>query len=128
MRFSAGKLLTSLLLALYGSVSLLGYGLHEIAGVHHHDHGVPAVAAQVGHHHHHGPCSHHHGPAGGSLTHAHDCEICVFLDQVRSEVPQLATAEFTEQLIADAVVAAPRVFSETAIGLHAPRGPPALVG
>jgi hypothetical protein len=138
MRFSAGRLLSLMLLGVYGSIVLLGHGLHELSAVHHHHHGPALVAAHVGHHHHdhghphhHGPYSgHHHHPApaptGDSISHTHDCEICEFLAQIRSEMPQLVSADFSTRCVAEAAVAAPRVISQTPLGLHAPRGPPAL--
>ena len=92
MRTNARKLLSHLLVALYGSVSLLGYGLHELAPEtgHHHGlarrgiHAITAIQAMS--------TSHLQRDSTGSAEDAHDCDVCVFLDQLRSEQPQVHAA------------------------------------
>ncbi|HEY4231816.1 MAG TPA: hypothetical protein VGM76_00175 [Lacipirellulaceae bacterium] len=120
MRRIPHQFLTGLLLAIYGGISLLGYGLHEL---------VPEDA-----HHHHGlPLAHQgSGPpafkTGGSVDDDHDCDICVFLDQARSAQPQIQTAIVWQHLVAAVEIAAPRITSQTTELSHAPRGPPIILG
>jgi hypothetical protein len=130
MRFFGRKRLSWVLLALYGSVGVLGYGLHELSAVDHHHHGQVAHAGHQ-HHHHcgHGPCSgHDRGPADAGIGSVHDCQVCEFLDQIRSERPAVVTGIVWQQLVAAVSVTAPRFSSEPILGLHVPRGPPTLVG
>jgi hypothetical protein len=136
MRIIGRKLLTAGLVALYGGISLLGYGLHELAPAHHHH-------AELGHSAH--ACQHcsgheHCDPAAnddlaaesaaiGNAAHdSHECEICVFLAQMRSEQPLVVAEIAWQHFVADAVIVAPRIASQTILGLHIPRGPPTLVG
>jgi hypothetical protein len=136
MAFYGRKLLTACLLAYYGGIALVGHGLHELSGANCHHPPVAArpVASHPHPHHQHGACAGHHhhhrapAPAGDTAGDGHNCEICEFLAQLRGEVPQLAAAEFTEHLVVAAVAASPPFLAPIAIGLHAPRGPPALVG
>jgi ABC-type nickel/cobalt efflux system permease component RcnA len=88
--------IAGLLLVAYGTVGVLGYGLHAIwdCGHHCHEH-AHAVGIVHAHHddHSHG-CHHHHdrGPvivageadALGLLTAVDDCPICEFLVQAQS--------------------------------------------
>jgi hypothetical protein len=127
VRFSGRKLLILSLLALYGGVSLLGYGLHELSPAHQHAHstGTP-------HPHSHAGCSHHHHahppvPDRAGLSDAHDCDICQLLDQLRSELPQIAAMDSWQLLRTEIpAVLAIQPFKSPA-GLPVPRGPPTLV-
>jgi hypothetical protein len=134
MRSLPRKLLTAGLLALYGGIALLGYGLHDLAPGHVHGAAGECVAHDHDHgDHSHGACeshSHHHAaiPTGKSLTSSHECEICIFLQQMRSERPTL-TAEFVWQhLFAAVTIETPRIVLLAVPGLHAPRGPPMQFG
>ena len=121
MRRIPHQLVTGLLLAIYGGIAVLGYGLHELApeDAHHHHHGL-AVAHQES-----GPPAFR---SGGSADDDHDCDICVFLDQARSDRPQVATSIIWQRFVAAIDVVAPRISSQTTHVSHAPRGPPAYIG
>jgi hypothetical protein len=120
MRRLPQKLVTGVLLAIYGGIAVLGYGLHEL---------VPEDA-----HHHHALAAVHHesGPpafkAGGNVDGDHDCDICVFLDQARSVQPQVQSAIVWHHVVAAIEFKAPHLASQTAELSHGPRGPPVLVG
>jgi hypothetical protein len=120
MRRNPHQLLTGILLAIYGSISLLGYGLHELVpdGAHHH-HGLAALQQGSG------------PPAvrtGGSVDDDHDCDICVFLDQARSVQPQVQSAIVWHHLVAAVEIVAPRLSPQSTELSHAPRGPPTNLG
>jgi hypothetical protein len=121
MRRIPHQLVTGLLLAIYGGIAVLGYGLHEL---------VPEDA----HHHHHRLAAAHQEPgpvafrSGGAADDDHDCDICVFLDQARSDKPQVAASIIWQHVIAAIDVVGPRVSSQTTLVSHAPRGPPAFIG
>lgn len=121
MQKTGRKLLTTSLVALYGAVALLGYGLHELAPAHLHHH-VECHA------HAHAGCIHSHGHAPIQVTpgisDSHECDVCVFLDQIQSERPQFHTQIVWQPTVADVAAAAPRIVSQAVPGLHAPRGPP----
>jgi hypothetical protein len=147
MRRNGSKLLTSVILAIYGGISLLGHGLHWLLPEEGHHHGLHVVACSSHRHeldhdcdHHHHAHQHHHGPSesgddGGNSreqtvqsnecgTHSHLCEICNFLSQARGERTQLAAA-VDWQPLADAVVSRPeQSYKLTSLSQHAPRGPP----
>jgi len=128
------KLLTAGLLAIYGGIAVLGYGLHELAPGHHHGPAGECVAHD--HDHDHGDCSddvchsHDHAvsPSGKSISDSHECEICVFLDQIRSERPTLAADVVWYYQVAAVGVETPHILSQAVPGLHAPRGPPNQIG
>lgn len=127
MRRAGRKLLILSLMALYGSVSLLGYGLHELSPAHQHAHstGTP-------HAHSHAGCSHHHHhslppiPDRPGLSDSHDCDICQLLDQLRSELPQIAAVGDWQPLRADIPSVSANRPVKALGGLHVPRGPPAI--
>lgn len=91
------RLLSGLLLAVYASAGVLGYGLHAVwdcehhCHVHSHDRGMvhshPHVHGHKCNHHHH-----HHGPVVADHSEDHaalqlvadDCPICSFLVQAQS--------------------------------------------
>ena len=118
MRRIPQRLATGLLLVLYGGISLLGYGLHDL---------VPEDA-----HHHHEVSVEHDVAGPPAFTAAadddHECDICQFLDQARSVPPEIQTAVVWQHLVAALEIAAPRFTSQTAELSHAPRGPPVLFG
>jgi hypothetical protein len=129
------KLLTAGLLAIYSGIAVLGYGLHELAPGHHHGPAGECLAHDHGHGGHgHGACeshSHSHAassPCGESISDSHECEICVFLAQIRSERPTLATEIVWQYQVAAVDVETPRILSQAIPGLHAPRGPPNQIG
>jgi len=127
VRLACRKLLILNLMTLYGGVSLLGYGLHELSPAHQHAH-----ASGTQHAHSRGGCSHHHHhahwpvPDRPGMSDAHDCDICQLLDQLRSELPQIAEVRGWQPLRAEI----PAVFAIQPVkarsGLHVPRGPPAI--
>jgi hypothetical protein len=129
MRKIGRKLLTAGLIALYGGISLLGYGLHELTPAHHH-----GLLGQVAAHaHDDGDHADHHGRQAPTSTVPvlcdwHECDVCVFLAQMRSERPPVVAEVAWQHFVADAVIAAPYFVSQTILGLHVPRGPPTLVG
>jgi len=154
MNSARRKLLTLSIMAGYGFVSVLGYGLHWFVPQHGHHHGLQVVctaphdAEHVDHnrshtgvaHHHHG--HHHQGltsespqgtdqtavalTASGCGAHAHLCEICAFLFHSRAEPTQWATAVVSQALIVGGVLAPiQRLTSATSLSPHSPRGPPA---
>jgi hypothetical protein len=130
MRRIGRKLLTGGLVALYGGISLLGYGLHELVpGAHHGP--CDDVAS---HDHCHGDHAEHHDgrhvPASNApvLCDSHDCEICAYLAQINSERPSAAARFAWQHFVAIAENAAPHITSQTILGLHVPRGPPTIVG
>jgi hypothetical protein len=129
MRSFPRKLLTAGLLALYGGIAVLGYGLHDLAPGHVHG----AAGEHVAHDHDHGACeshSHHHAaiPTGKSLTSSHECEICIFLSQMRSERPTFSAEVVWQFQVAAVAVETPCIVSQAICGLHAPRGPPIQIG
>jgi len=124
MRFLPRKLLTAGLLAIYGGIAVLGYGLHEFAPAHHHG----AVAEFVCHGDCGGHAHQHLATSGKSLTSSHECEICVFLDQLRSERPMLTAEVVWQHHVAAVYAATPRIIFQATPGLHVPRGPPILIG
>ncbi len=146
MRSIHRQLVCGTLLALYGVISLLGHGLHWLSPEERHHHGRQVGHCEhdhVGHaHHHHGHAHHHHAqaplkradrdrPQGFAATEcatlAHDCDICTFLLQARSERPQLATTIVWHQVVAAALAAVQRSYSPISLGPHAARGPPSLL-
>jgi hypothetical protein len=128
VRRAGRKLLILSLMALYGSVSLLGYGLHELSPAHQHAH-----ATGTPHAHSHAGCSHHHHhaypliPDRPGLSDAHDCDICQLLHQLRSELPQIVAFDGWQPLQTEIAGVARVQPSRAQAGLHVPRGPPAIV-
>jgi hypothetical protein len=139
------QLLTYALLVAYGSVSLLGQGLHLLSaghGLHVGDNVVECVE----HHSHeeHGLAHHGHGgdaaPADEAThasglaiqsrecnTQSHACEVCQFLGQVRSVPPAFVLAATPAQVADYAPHSAEATFSPVSLGPQAPRGPPAAL-
>jgi hypothetical protein len=120
MRRLPQTLVTGLLLAIYGGIAVLGYGLHDLA-------------PEDAHHHHHRFAATHQESGSpifrtGSVDDDHDCDICVFLDQARGERPQIATGIIWQHLVAAIEFVVPRVSSQTTLVSHAPRGPPTFIG
>ena len=121
MRRIPHQLVTGVLLAIYGGIAVLGYGLHELVpeDAHHHHHGLAAVHQDAG------PTAFR---TSGSVVDDHDCAICVFLDQARSDRPQVAASIIWQHLVAAIEVVVPRITSQATPIFHAPRGPPAFIG
>lgn len=122
--------LTRLLLAVYGSAGVLGYGLHALW---HCDHSYEIATAE---HCHGGDCDLHAAHAK-DCCHPHlgcetgkrlaqleeECSICAFLAQAQSEhaeeLPVLCTASSPADRIASEFSALPPL-----VRLHLARGPP----
>jgi hypothetical protein len=119
MRQFSRKFAAHLMLAAYGGIAVLGYGLHELAPAEVHHHNIQGLAAADT-----GPLS----VGSGHLDADHDCDICAFLDQARSEQPQVATGVVWRHLVTTMEVATPLLVLPTAEFLHVPRGPPTLLG
>jgi hypothetical protein len=135
MRTLPRKLLTAGLLAIYGGIAVVGYGLHDLAPGHHHGPAGECMAHDHGHDgHSHDACDsllHRRAassPCGESISDSHECEICLFLAQIRSERPTLAAEVVWQFQVAAVTVDTPHILSQAVAGLHAPRGPPILVG
>jgi hypothetical protein len=142
------QLVTVTLLGLYGTISLLGHGLHWLSAEDHRHIGRQVVrcsdaGADHGHHHHHGHDHHgehhHHDSAAANeaeddatlgvastdcAAHCHDCQVCALLLQVRSEQAKLDFKIVWQQVVSAAPAALQRSYSPISVGLHAPRGPP----
>jgi hypothetical protein len=133
MSTTARKLLSHLLVALYGSVAILGYGLHELAPESgHHHHGLAHLGRVCGHGHVHSEgCHQEHKPLTAETTkHVYDsdeCDVCVFLDQLRSEETQVQSAEVRHEFVAAVAHSEPQFHHPTSLGLHVARGPPAIL-
>jgi hypothetical protein len=139
------------LLTAYGAVALLGHGLHWLSldERHHHGfhlaHAAPSAeshahhhhAGSHGHHNHHGTHHQHCSPAADcdretpfeiaaidEFNHAHDCDICSFLLQIRSERPQVAAVIVCHSIVAAVPGTVQRSYSPVTLGPHAARGPP----
>ena len=121
MRRIPHQLVTGLLLAIYGGIAVLGYGLHELVpeDAHHHPHGMAAAHLDAG------PTGFR---TGGGVDDDRDCDICAFLDQARSDRPQVVTSIIWQHLVAAIEVVLPRITSQAAPIFHAPRGPPTFIG
>jgi hypothetical protein len=128
MRHIGRQLMTASLLAIYGSIALVGYGLHELSPAHSHG----SVAGDI-HSHSHAHCSHHHHhshapvPDRPGCSDAQDCDICVFLDQVRSDSLQLVAIDAWQPFVADVAAYGMLRISEPLLGLYDSRGPPVLI-
>jgi hypothetical protein len=119
MRRIPQKLVARLLVALYGGIALLGYGLHELAPAEdHHHHALGLAVADAG------PLS----VRSGHIDADHDCDICAFLDQARGDQPQVATGIVWQHVVAAVEVVTPPIVSQTAEFSHVPRGPPTHLG
>jgi hypothetical protein len=126
---------TGLLLAVYGSAGVLGYGLHAVWECEHHcqEH-VQATGTAHSLAHEHGPCCHHkHDTLAADHDNEHatlaltsdDCPICEFLIQAQTPL----AIEFTAACIGPAIsVLAP--FEGTYVAPLSPvssaRGPPTV--
>jgi hypothetical protein len=120
MRRISHNLVTGLLLFLYGGISVLGYGLHELVPEDGHHHHALAAVQQEG-----APLAF---KSGGGIDDDHDCDICAFLDQARSAQPQIQSAIVWQHLVAVVEQVTPRIASQTFEHSHVPRGPPVLFG
>jgi hypothetical protein len=139
MRCVCRRLLISALLVMYTGISLVGHGLHWLSSADHHHHGLSAVCSpdRV---HSHNDCVHHgHNSAhvvdadgqtrpsvaaSAGVSECHDCDICAFLFQARSQSPQVAMIVSSQPVIAALAIPLHDFYSPTSLGPHAPRGPP----
>jgi hypothetical protein len=138
----ARKLLAISLATAYASIVMLGQGLHLLApDCCHHDglnavhcsaHCHDPVCAHDGHDHLASADNPFRGPAGPVVaasdchSDSHFCEICAFLFQAVTELPQLATTPIVAELVADLPCQERALYSPAILGLHAARGPPQL--
>jgi hypothetical protein len=136
MRPKHRQYLSYVLLATYASISILGDGLHSL------------LPADEHHHHHHGlyVISHSYGDAE-QAAHGHDavsgagsgyaelsaskcdadshlCEICAFLYEAISQPAEIAAPIDWQPLVVVAHAEPQPVYSLTALGCPAARGPP----
>jgi hypothetical protein len=129
MRATSRHFWSCALLAIYGSIAVLGQGLHLVAPEDHH-HG-PAAEAHQHSHAHFGPCCHDHEDACGagdrSLTDGHICSICDFLLQAVSQPAERAAAVVCQPHAGSAACRLESFHAPCEAGPHAPRGPPQLL-
>jgi hypothetical protein len=140
------KILAISLATAYAAIVMLGQGLHLLApDCCHHD-GFNAVHCSAQCHDY--VCAHNchdheaaafadnpfRGPAGPVVaasdcaSDSHFCEICAFLFQAVTELPQLAAAPISLELVANVPCHKQGLYSSAVLGLHTARGPPQQVG
>ena len=139
MRPQHRQFLSYVLLATYASISLLGDGLHSLLPAdehHHHHHGLYVVShscadtEHLGHGHNATPCT---GSGYAGLTasdcdaDSHLCEICAFLYEAISQPAEIAAPIDWQPLVVVAHAEPQPVYSLTALGCPAARGPPLLL-
>jgi len=120
----------ALLLAVYGTAGLLGYGLHSLWDC---DHCLQSSQASSGHtscHHHceqpehYGGTSHSTGPENNEIAAAVDaCPICVFLVQAQSPHYSAVEVEYTGTTT-EVVPHLTSWYVAPLLGDHPARGPP----
>jgi hypothetical protein len=142
------QIVTILLIAAYGGISILGHGLHWLAAHDGHHHGLEIVRCSIhgdGHHHAHAHdhgsqhCDSHKTPtvgsrnddalcltAGGCIAHSHQCEFCAFLTLASGNRPTLIEIALGQHLVGSAALAEQLPYVSTRLGWHPPRGPPSL--
>ena len=125
--FITRRFASALLLVVYGTAAVLGYGLHALW---HHDHDLGAAHSASGHSattacSHRSSCSHHAKPAGPPKLHVEeeDCSICAFLAQAQTPVFELVVVETVASFEFEVAVSEsiPPLFIPTD---HLARGPP----
>jgi len=147
MRSLTQKLSAWTLLAIYGGVALLGHGLHWLSPHEHHHHGLAHVQhSHAGHSHTHGHGPHDdHGtcelaqqstgphPETGvrivsvAAADGHDCDICEFLAQARSQTLKAQPAVVSTRLVSAVASAPQRPYTAISLDSHSPRGPPMIM-
>jgi hypothetical protein len=126
----------AVLLAVYGSAGVLGYGLHAVWDLEHHCH-EHAHAGEIvhAHHHDHSHSCHHdhdHGPAvaqgetdpcGSLVATCDDCPICEFLVQAQSQFVMELVAD-TGKPVSTVAILGEHSYVAPLLGIHPARGPP----
>lgn len=127
------KILGPTLLVTYAGISLLGQGLHFLTPDDHHHHAVGVAECNL-HEHDHGACGpsheqsqHGYGSSTDLVAADHNCDICEFLAQAKSQTPQIASPPDLHAVVAELPIHADEFSSPIILGLHAPRGPPQLL-
>lgn len=130
---SVRKMLGPTLLAIYASISLLGQGLHFLTPDDHHRGGM-TVSARISDECERGSCNDRHdyvkrgyGSNVDLIAADHDCDICEFLAQAKSQTPQIASPPDLPAVVVELQIRADEFSSPIILGLHAPRGPPQLL-
>jgi hypothetical protein len=133
MKFTSRQLVTCLLVAVYGGVSVLGEALHLLSPHDGHHHGFEVVhcKGQSASHEH----DSHHGLGdndGTTVVASHEgecdshlCSVCTLLFQARSAAPQLPTEIFVWQHAVAAAMCPPQQsYIAVILGPHSARAPP----
>ncbi len=139
---SRSRWVAGLLLAVYGSAGMLGYGLHAVWDCEHHchehDYAHAGGIVHVHHHEHaHGCCAHHHGHhehgpviaedekdlRGSLIAACDDCPICEFLTQAQSQYVMEPAADTVVPVLALATLG-DHSYVAPLLGIHPARGPP----
>jgi hypothetical protein len=137
------RILSYVLLAIYGGISILGDGLHLLTHEAGHHHGLNVVCRAI---HGHADADHDncHNPecsfsdvaeygsssadkvvtASGCASDSHVCEACAFLSQALSQPAEVAAPIDWQPLVVAAASRPESIYSPTSVGPHAPRGPP----
>lgn len=136
MRPKHRQFLSYVLLATYAGISILGDGLHSLLPAdehHHHHHGLYVVSHSCGDAEH---ADHRHDAVSGASSgyaevtasecdaDSHLCEICVFLYEAISQPAEVAAPIDWQPLVVVAHADPQPVYSLTALGCPAARGPP----
>ena len=143
------RFLSGAIAAIYGCISLLGPGLHMLSGgdgLHVGSQVVECAEHDHHHSHHHDDCElHEHGEHATTAhtasrsssseiasqacdMHAHDCDVCQFLGQTRSQTPAMAAAISRPLAVASWPSITQDHLSAAPLGPQAPRGPPCVRG
>lgn len=141
-KISRSRYIAGLLLAVYGSAGVLGYGLHAVweCEIHCHEHAHDSGIVHEHHHVHSHGCHHHHEGAGhhsdgpvvakgktnsGSslIATCDDCPICEFLVQAQSPHLLMLTVE-SVSLVSTATALGETAYVAPLLGTHPARGPP----
>src|SRR4029079_14779879 len=138
MRPQHRQFLSYALLAIYAGISILGDGLHSLlpGDEHqHHHHGLYVVshrsseAEHAGHGHDAAACtgSGYADLTEGECSDSHLCEICAFLYEAISQPAEIAAPIDWQPLVLVVHAELQPVYSLTALGCPAARGPPLLL-
>ena len=128
------RLLAALLLLVYGSTGILGYGLHSLWHLEH-DHSAHTGAVVHSHGHSHGHCSAHVTVSSccGSHLASHkaarvssvngDCFVCDFLAQAQTPVFEFSFSQIIAELGSEMPVSE-EISPLPISAVHLARGPP----
>jgi hypothetical protein len=133
---SRSRWVAGLLLAVYGSAGVLGYGLHTVWECEHHcqEHAHTSGVVHEHHHDHSHGCHHHHnhGPViakddkdvrGSLIAACDDCPICEFLVQAQSQFVMELAAD-TGSPVSTVATFGEHSYVAPLLGIHPARGPP----